>query len=277
MSFGEMVILGVIALVVVGPRRLPSMLRTAGQLIGRIRRMAMDIRADSGIDEILDAEGIRTEIDNFRRLAQGEIAPDEPERPIIPEREREYPRVGADAYGALAEDVVPYSPSPAIEAVAAGSESPASRTAEPSSVTPASTSPSPVAVPSSGTPEANTSPSPVAVPSSGTPEASTPSPAAIPNSGTPEASTPSPVSIPNSGTPEAASAGGETGRAGASAGTEHSANASPAIATQIGDAAANGVHGTVPRAIVSSAPGDASAGASGADAGHANASAEIKN
>jgi sec-independent protein translocase protein TatB len=116
LSFGELVVLGVIALVVVGPRRLPSMLRTAGQLIGKVRRMAMDIRAESGIDEILDAEGIRSEIDNFRRLAAGEIPLDDPPRTILPDREREYPAVGCDAYGALSEDIVPYSPSPAIEA-----------------------------------------------------------------------------------------------------------------------------------------------------------------
>lgn len=122
LSFGELVILGIIALVVVGPRRLPSMLRTAGQVIGKVRRMAMDIRAESGIDEILDAEGIRSEIDNFRRLAAGDIPLDETPRPLLPDREREYPRAGCDAYGALSEDIVPYSPSPTIEASTARSE-----------------------------------------------------------------------------------------------------------------------------------------------------------
>lgn len=115
MSFGELVILGIIALVVVGPRRLPSMLRTAGQLIGKVRRMAMDIRTESGIDEILDAEGIRSELDNFRRLAAGEIPYEEPARTILPDREREYPGVGCDAYGALTEDLVPYTPPPIAE------------------------------------------------------------------------------------------------------------------------------------------------------------------
>ncbi len=119
LSFGEIVILGVIALVVVGPRRLPSMLRTAGQVIGKVRRMAMEIRTQSGIDEILDAEGIRSEIDNFRRLATGEISLDEPARKILPERDREYPLVGADAYGALSEDIVPYIPSPDVLSPAA--------------------------------------------------------------------------------------------------------------------------------------------------------------
>src|SRR6185369_11903097 len=107
MSFGEMVVLGVIALVVVGPRNLPTLLRTAGQLIGRVRRMAMDLRTESGIDEILDAEGIRTEIDNFRRLASGAVDPDEISPNVVPDREREYPRTGPDSFGAFSEDLVP--------------------------------------------------------------------------------------------------------------------------------------------------------------------------
>src|SRR5262245_11017092 len=126
MSFGEMVVLGVVALVVVGPRNLPSLLRTAGQLIGRLRRMAVDLRAESGIDEILDAEGIRSEIDNFRRLASGAIDPDEFSPNVVPDREREYPRAGPDAYGAFSEDLVPYLPAelPSLAAAAAAAGTP---------------------------------------------------------------------------------------------------------------------------------------------------------
>jgi sec-independent protein translocase protein TatB len=144
MSFGEMVILGVIALVVVGPRRLPSMLRSAGQLIGKVRRMAMEIRTESGIDEILDAEGIRSEIDNFRRLATGEISLDDPPKRILPDRDLEYPGVGCDAYGALSEDIIPYVPSPAVEAPAAAEE-PAAAAASSAAEVPSTAEDSPAA------------------------------------------------------------------------------------------------------------------------------------
>jgi sec-independent protein translocase protein TatB len=119
MSFGEMVVLGVVALVVVGPRNLPSLLRAAGQLIGKVRRMANDLRVESGIDEILDAEGIRSEIDNFKRLASGAISPDDLSPNVVPDREREYPRVGPDSYGAFSEDLVPYLPAD-LPSLAAG-------------------------------------------------------------------------------------------------------------------------------------------------------------
>jgi sec-independent protein translocase protein TatB len=148
MSFGEMVVLGVIALVVVGPRNLPSLLRTAGQLIGKVRRMAIDLRAESGIDEILDAEGIRSEIDNFKRLASGAISPDDLSPNVVPDREREYPRTGPDAYGAFSEDLVPYLPAEfanlaAAPEAAAVSPAPASPAPSLSGATPATVSPSP--------------------------------------------------------------------------------------------------------------------------------------
>ena len=147
MSFGEMLILGVIALVVVGPRRLPSMMRSAGGLIGKVRRMAMEIRTESGIDEILDAEGIRSEIDNFRRLATGEILLDEPKRTILPDREREYPGVGCDAYGALSEDLVPYVPTPpAAEPTAAEPTAAEPTAAEPTAAEPTAADEAPAAV-----------------------------------------------------------------------------------------------------------------------------------
>jgi sec-independent protein translocase protein TatB len=78
MSFGELLILGVIAIVVVGPRKLPTLLRGAGQLIGHLRRLAVDVRKESGIDQLLEAEGINKEIDSFRRLAAGDVTPDDP-------------------------------------------------------------------------------------------------------------------------------------------------------------------------------------------------------
>src|SRR5256885_9579810 len=97
-------------MVVVGPRNMIPLMRSAGQAIGKLRRMANDLRAESGIDEILNAEGIRSEIDNFRRLASGAISPEDLSPNVVPDREREYPRVGPDAYGAFSEDIIPYLP-----------------------------------------------------------------------------------------------------------------------------------------------------------------------
>ena len=41
---GELVVIGVVALVAIGPKELPGLLRTVGQAVGRLRRMAGDFQ-----------------------------------------------------------------------------------------------------------------------------------------------------------------------------------------------------------------------------------------
>ena len=45
-GFSEMLMIGIVALVVIGPERLPKVARTAGLFIGRMRRYVSDIKAD---------------------------------------------------------------------------------------------------------------------------------------------------------------------------------------------------------------------------------------
>jgi sec-independent protein translocase protein TatB len=69
LSFGELLMLLLVAVVVLGPKELPKYLRRAGQLAGQLRKMAYDMRAKSGIDEVLRSEGIGADIAEIRRLA----------------------------------------------------------------------------------------------------------------------------------------------------------------------------------------------------------------
>ncbi len=129
MSFGELLVLVIVAIVVIGPKDLPRFLRKAGQYAGKLRRMAGDIRAQSGIDEVLRSEGLTKDIAEIRRLAQGDFieplarldaakppAGAEPAHPTTlqaPEitivREREYPREGADSYGTIPDTAIVYA------------------------------------------------------------------------------------------------------------------------------------------------------------------------
>src|SRR5262245_35227402 len=43
-SWGKLVIIGVVALIVIGPKELPAVLRTVGQWMGKIRRMAAEFQ-----------------------------------------------------------------------------------------------------------------------------------------------------------------------------------------------------------------------------------------
>jgi sec-independent protein translocase protein TatB len=135
MSFAEVVVLLLLAIVVVGPRQLPGMMRTAGRFVAQARRWLFDMRSQSGIDDILRGEGLDKDLREFRSLMKGNMAqalslelerdigrlddlePAPGALPITPPEpmgeSREYPEVGCDAYGAVAEDMDPYVPSEA--------------------------------------------------------------------------------------------------------------------------------------------------------------------
>jgi sec-independent protein translocase protein TatB len=45
-SFTEIIVIAVVALIVVGPERLPKVARTLGHLLGRVRRYVGDVKND---------------------------------------------------------------------------------------------------------------------------------------------------------------------------------------------------------------------------------------
>jgi sec-independent protein translocase protein TatB len=73
LSFGELFVLLMVAMVVLGPQELPRYLRKAGQMAGKLRRLAYEMREKSGIDEVLRTEGLHEEIAELRKLARGEM------------------------------------------------------------------------------------------------------------------------------------------------------------------------------------------------------------
>lgn len=67
LSIDHLVILGIIALVVVGPKDLPLLLRKLGQWTARLRAMAQEFR--SGFDELArqaELDELRREVDALR-------------------------------------------------------------------------------------------------------------------------------------------------------------------------------------------------------------------
>lgn len=132
MSFTEVVVLLLLAIVVVGPRQLPGMMRTAGRFVAQARRWLFDMRSQSGIDDILRGEGLDKDLREFRSLMKGnvvgaltleldreigkvdELTPAPGAVAVAPPEpmgeSREYPVVGCDAYGAVPEDLDPYVP-----------------------------------------------------------------------------------------------------------------------------------------------------------------------
>src|SRR5690606_11508690 len=60
-SFTELMVIGVIALIVIGPERLPKVARTVGHLLGRAQRyvnnVKTDIQREMDLDEINNLKG----------------------------------------------------------------------------------------------------------------------------------------------------------------------------------------------------------------------------
>ena len=114
--------LGTVALLVLGPDKLPGMLRTLGQWLAKLRKLTTEVRYQSGIDDVLRSEGLDGGLNELRSLMRGGIggsmlshatAATTPQASrasfdhFMPDKSREYPVEGVDAYGALPEDLVP--------------------------------------------------------------------------------------------------------------------------------------------------------------------------
>jgi len=67
-GFSEMVVIGVVALVVIGPERLPKVARTAGQLLGRAQRYMNDIKSD--INRQIQIEELKAMQEQLTRQAR---------------------------------------------------------------------------------------------------------------------------------------------------------------------------------------------------------------
>ena len=87
-SFTELILIAVIALLALGPKRLPAMMQTVGRAMRELRKATRELREAVGLDDLLNG----------------------PDPRVAPPPEgvdwREYPPEGPDADGALDETVV---------------------------------------------------------------------------------------------------------------------------------------------------------------------------
>ncbi len=66
-GFSELLVIGVVALVVIGPERLPRLARTIGHLVGRLQRYVADVKAD--INREMELEELRKMRDSVQQAA----------------------------------------------------------------------------------------------------------------------------------------------------------------------------------------------------------------
>ena len=77
-GFSELIVIAIVALVVIGPERLPKVARTAGHLLGRLQRYVNDVKSDISremqLDELkkLQAE-VQESARSFERSISSEV------------------------------------------------------------------------------------------------------------------------------------------------------------------------------------------------------------
>src|ERR1700743_1621099 len=78
-GFGELAVHCIVLIIAVGPERLPSMMKTLGKTIRTLRQASADLRASTGIDEIL-----RDDFD-YRPRPKPYVPPPAPPAPAEPQ------------------------------------------------------------------------------------------------------------------------------------------------------------------------------------------------
>src|ERR671924_1301827 len=66
-GFSELLVIGIVALIVIGPEKLPRMARTVGVLAGRLQRYVADVKAD--INREIELEELRKMRDSMQQAA----------------------------------------------------------------------------------------------------------------------------------------------------------------------------------------------------------------
>jgi sec-independent protein translocase protein TatB len=73
-AFSEMLLIGVVALVVIGPERLPKVARTLGHLFGRLQRYVAQVKSDVNREmELSELSKVKSEFEGAAREFQRDI------------------------------------------------------------------------------------------------------------------------------------------------------------------------------------------------------------
>jgi sec-independent protein translocase protein TatB len=73
-GFTEMMVVAAVALIVIGPERLPKVARQAGQWITKLRRYVDDVKSDFNRQvELSELKNLRTQVEDAARSIEGEV------------------------------------------------------------------------------------------------------------------------------------------------------------------------------------------------------------
>lgn len=144
LSWGEIMIIGAVAVIFIGPKELPGALRTVGKFVGKARMMAREFQ--NNVDDMVreaELEEVKKQVTKATDFATGGIA-SAIKNAVDPKGELEKAMQAPDL-GTLGSET---TPKPADPAPAPAPASPAAVTAEPAPALPAAApAPAPVSTP----------------------------------------------------------------------------------------------------------------------------------
>jgi sec-independent protein translocase protein TatB len=95
-GFSELLVIAVVALIVIGPERLPKVARTLGHLFGRMQRYVNDVKADISREMELDElKKMQTSMEDAARSFQNSVTSG------VSDAEREMNRLAQDTQSAV--------------------------------------------------------------------------------------------------------------------------------------------------------------------------------
>ena len=120
-SFGELMVIGVVALVVIGSEKLPKVARTVGALVGRAQRYVNNVKADIhrevNLSELKQVQSdLTSAAEHFQQSMQKEIT----------EAEQSVAQVATEAQHAVTAPSAPPVTPPAIPAATSAAAPPPS-------------------------------------------------------------------------------------------------------------------------------------------------------
>jgi sec-independent protein translocase protein TatB len=109
-GFSELLVIAVVALIVIGPERLPKVARTLGHLFGRMQRYVNDVKADISREmELEELKKIQSSMEDAARSFQSSVSKE------VSETESEFNKLAQAAQPAPdpRPDEAPATPEPA--------------------------------------------------------------------------------------------------------------------------------------------------------------------
>ena len=95
-GFSELLIIAVVALLVIGPERLPKAARTLGHLFGRMQRYVNDVKADISREmELEELKKLQASMQDAARSLEQSVTKE------VRETETEFQKISADASSSL--------------------------------------------------------------------------------------------------------------------------------------------------------------------------------